>query len=231
LPEYLARSIKLLEERDAATATSCYFQCPPGVSRARLWTERGIREGAYRLDPKTSPALVVHMLAYMSPWSTVARADVVRRWGGFYDADRCLYAEDAFLWLKVLLNEVVAFSLEPLVRFNQGASELSANLNGARPVEPFLLYPEQIQVCCPSELRSLLGQVLAIRALKTACVLGYWGHWREARDLQRRFAVRSSWRLPKYIPAQICSTVMGAGLGKAWRALKTRSVIMFDRWH
>jgi glycosyltransferase involved in cell wall biosynthesis len=220
LPEFLARSIKLLEEHGAATATSCYFQFPLGVSLARLWTERGIREGAYRLKPSTPPTLVVHMLAYMSPWSTVARADVVRRWGGFYDADRCLYAEDAFLWLKVLLNEVVAFSLEPLVRFNQGASELSANLKGARPVEPFLLHPEQVEACCPLQLRSLLEQVLAIRALKTACVLGYWGQWREARALKRRFAFAGSWQLPLYIPAQVCSMPLGAALGKAWRVFK-----------
>jgi hypothetical protein len=220
LPEFLARSIKLLEEHDAATATSCYFQFPPGVSLARLWTERGIPEGAYRVKPSTPAPLVVHMLAYMSPWSTVARAEVVRRWGGFYDADRCLYAEDAFLWLKVLLNEVVAFSLEPMVRFNQGASELSANLKGARPVEPFLLHPEQIEACCPLQLRSLLGQVLAIRALKTACVLGYWGQWREARALKRRFAFAGSWRLPLYIPAQVCSMPLGAALGKAWRMFR-----------
>ena len=136
LPEYLARGVRLLDETGAAAVASCYFQHPPGVSRERLWRARGISEGTHRVAPDTPPALVAHMLAYMSPWSTMARADVVKRWGGFYDADRCLYAEDAFLWLKVLLNEKVAFSLEPLVRFNQGASELSKNLKGARSVEP-----------------------------------------------------------------------------------------------
>ncbi|HLM57547.1 MAG TPA: glycosyltransferase family A protein [Pyrinomonadaceae bacterium] len=221
LPEYLARGVALLDETGAAACASGYFQHPPGVSRESMWRARGIREGTHRVGPDTPPALVAHMLAYMSPWSTMARADVVRRWGGFYDADRCLYAEDAFLWLKVLLNETVAFSLEPLVRFNQGASELSKNLKGARPVEPFLLHPEQIEASCPEELRPLLGRVLAIRALKTACVLGYWGQWREARSLKRRFAVGGSWRLPKYVPAQVCSTPLGAGLGKAWRALHT----------
>lgn len=30
---------------------------------------------------------------------------------------------------------------------------------------------------------------LAARALKTACVLGYWGLWREARALVQRFRV------------------------------------------
>lgn len=220
LPEYLARAISMLEEMGAATATSCYFEHPPGVSRAPMWRARGISEGTHRLDAETPPNLFVQMLAYMSPCSTVARADVLKRWGGFYDAERCLYGEDAFLWMKVLLNERVAFSVEPLVRFHHDASGLSKNLVGARPVEPFLLHPEEVTASCPAHMRGLLGRVLAIRALKTACVLGYWGNWREARALKSRFAVEGSWRLPKYLPAQVCSTPLGAGLGAAWRALR-----------
>jgi GT2 family glycosyltransferase len=219
MPEYLSRGVRLLEESGAATATSGYFQHPPGESREQMWRARGIEEGTHRLSPETPPALVVSMVAYMSPWSTVARAEVVRRLGGFYAEDRCLYAEDAFLWLKVLLNEKVAFSLEPLVRFHQEASELSKNLKGARPVEPFLLHPEQVEASCPAVLRPLLARVLAARALKTACVLGYWGRWREARALKRRFAVAGGWRLPNYVPAQVCSTPLGSGLGSAWRAI------------
>ena len=220
LPEYLAENWRLLDENaEAATVTSGYIEHPAGISRAEMWRKRGITDGLHRLDPQTPPALVVSRLAYMSPWSTVARAEVVRRWGGFYSRERCLYAEDSFLWLKVLLNEAVVFNLTPLVRFHQEASALSKNLKGARPVEPFLLHPEEIEESCPPHLRELLSRILAARALKTACVLGYWGQWREARALKHRFAVAGSWRLPKYFPAQVCSTPLGAGLGKAWRAL------------
>ena len=220
LPEYLARGLRLLDETGAAAASSCYFEHPPGASRAPMWRARGVEEGAHRPGPASRPELVVQLLAYMSPCSTLARASAVRRWGGFYAADRCLYGEDAFLWLKVLLNEPVAFSLEPLVRFHHDASALSKNIQGARPVEPFLLHPEEVEAACPPHLRGLLGRVLAIRALKTACVLGYWGRWREARSIRRRFAVAGDWRLPKYVPARVCSTPVGAGLGAAWRALR-----------
>jgi GT2 family glycosyltransferase len=219
LPRYLEACVRLLDETGAVAVTSCYFEHPPGESRARMWRARGILEGAHQLTPGTSPKLVVAMLAFMSPCSTVARAAVVRGWGGFYSAERCLYGEDAFLWLKVLLNERVAFSLEPLARFHHDASELSKNLRGARPVEPFLLHAEEVEAACPPHMRGLLARVLAIRALKTACVLGYWGEWREARSLKRRFAVAGAWRLPKYVAAQVCSTPLGAGLGRAWRAL------------
>ena len=220
LPEYLAESMGWLKQYgEAASITSGYVECPAGVSREALWRARGITEGLHRLAPQTSPALVVSMLAYMSPCSTVARAEAVRRWGGFYSSERCLYGEDAFLWLKVLLNEAVAFNLAPLVRFHHEASGLSKNLQGARPIEPFLLHPAEIEESCPAHLRELLARVLATRALKTACVLGYWGEWRAARALKRRFAVAGSWRLPKYIPAQVCGTPLGGTLGKAWRTL------------
>ena len=65
------------------------------------------------VTPGTNPKVVIALLAYMSPCTTVVRAEVLRCCGGFYDRDRCMYAEDAHLWLKVLLNEAVAVNLEP----------------------------------------------------------------------------------------------------------------------
>jgi hypothetical protein len=67
--------------------------------------------------------------------------------------------------------------------------------------------------------------VLAARAFKTACVLGYWGDWRGARRLARRFRVSGGWRLPYFAPALVCSTPFGAALGRAWRALPAKRAI------
>ena len=221
LPDYLQEGVAALDHYgpDVASITAGYYEYPAGLSREQMWRARGLSEGAHRVDAGTSPELVVSMLAYMSPWSTVARAEVLRRWGGFYSRHRCLYAEDAYLWLKLLMNETVAFNLKPLVNFHVEASELSKNLRGARPVEPFLTEPEELRAACPPHLSSLLEQVLAIRALKTACVLGYWGRWREADKLRKRFTVPGQWRLPNYLPALVCSTPLGPQLGRAWRWL------------
>ena len=219
LPDYLAESVRLLDQygSDVALITSGYIEHPAGVSRERMWKHRGITEGVHCVDPDTSPESVARMLAYMSPCTTVARTAVVHRWGGFYDRDHCRYAEDAHLWLKILLNESVAMNLDPLARIHFEASGPTQTRRAARPVEPFLIHPEEIEASCPSHLREPLSRVLAIRALKTACVLSYWGDWRAARSLRNRFAVAGGWRLPKYFPAQICSTPLGSALGKAWR--------------
>jgi GT2 family glycosyltransferase len=223
LPTYLEESVRKLEEfgAEVATISHGYIEYPSGVSREEMWIKRGIRTGVVRVEAETAPSLLVSMLAYMSPWSTVARREVLLKWNGFYSREKCLFAEDAYLWLKILLNEKVAFDLKPLVRFHKEASDLSQNLKGARPVEPFLTDPTEIEAVCPPHLRELLARVLAIRAAKTACMLGYWGRWREARQLMKRFTNSRNWRLPFHIPAMVCSTPVGAGLGKAWRGINT----------
>ena len=225
LPHYLYESVRLLESfwPEVASVTCGYIEHPAGASTEKLWRKRGLREGAQRVQPDTDPALVVNMLAYMSPCSTLTRAEVIHKWGGFYDREKCAFGEDAFLWLKVLLNETVAFNLDPLVQFHREASGLSKNLNGSRPVEPFLEDTSEIESACPAALRDLLSQVLAIRAAKTACVLGYWGHWREARSLARRFTSARNWRLPYHASAVVCSTPIGSVLGASWRAVSGTS--------
>lgn len=219
-PEYLTQAVAVFDRLPgAATVTSGYFEFPDGVSREPYWRKRGIRENTHRVTEETSVELLVNMLAYMSPWSTVVRADVIRKWGGFFSRNRCLYAEDAFLWIKVLLNETVAFHTQPLACFHTEASGLSKNLTNARPIEPFLLYPEEIQAACPPPLRGLLERFLARRAFKTASVLGYWGQWREAAQLRRRFSCPGAWRLRYYFPALLAGTPAGALAGATCRAL------------
>ena len=221
LPNYLHESVRLLESFDSevASVTCGYIEYPSGVSTESRWRKRGLTSGIQRVHPDTEPSLMVAMLAYMTPCSTLTRAEVIRKWGGFYDRERCAFGEDAFLWLKVLLNETVAFNLKPLVQFHREASGLSKNLNGSRPVEPFLEDPSEIDAACPTALRDLLSQVFAIRAAKTACVLGYWGHWREARSLVRLFTSAKNWRLPYHASAVVCSTPVGSVLGASWRAV------------
>lgn len=218
LPDYLAESVRLLDQsREAATVTSGYFEFPSDASTERMWRSRGLQEGMMRVSGETDPALVVSVLAYMSPCTTIARKDIVRKFGGFFERDRCAYAEDAHLWLNVLLNHPVLVNLTPLARVHFEASGATQTRRQARPVEPFLLQPGEIESSCPAELRELLSRVLAARALKTACVLGYWGRWREARNLVKRFQVAGAWRLPYYSSSLVCRTPIGAVFGKLWR--------------
>lgn len=224
LPRYLEQSVAMLDGAgaDVASITTGYIEQPAGISRDGLWKARGITAGVHRVDAGTSPQRLVSMLAYMTPCTTIARASILRRWNGFYSATKCLYGEDAFLWLKVLLNHPVAFDLQPLVHIHTDASALGVGRSGARPIEPFLASPEQIETCCPASLQPLLAGFLATRAFKTACVLGYWGEWRAARSLVRRHYSAGAWRLPYFAPALVCSSPLGGWLGHLLRTVTTK---------
>lgn len=219
--EYLAYCVSLLDCHTPRVASvSCgYLDYPPGISTESMWRKRGLTEGFQRVAPGDSCQLLVYRLAYMSCCNTVVRTDVVRRWGGLYSQNGCRYAEDATLWLKILLNESVYFHLLPLANFYRDASALSGNLTGARPVEPFLSDPDHVAEVCPPELLPLLRGFYAFRACKTASVLGYWGESRKARALFRRFVSLSDWRMPFFAPALVGCTPVGGFLGRFWRSL------------
>ena len=224
LPAFLERSVAVLDRpgRGLATVSSGYLLYPGGRSTEEMWRKRGLREGIYEVNTETPPRFLVYLLAYLSPWNTMARRDVLLRWGGFFSENRCVYGEDSYLWLKILMNEPVGLILEPLACFHTEASALSGNLSGARPVEPILTNPEGIEACCPDALRTLLRQVLTLRAIKTACVLSYWGQWREGRKVLRQFVPGSGWHVPGLWVAQLCATPLGALAGRAFRLMRQR---------
>ncbi|MFN3325129.1 MAG: glycosyltransferase family 2 protein [Bryobacteraceae bacterium] len=221
-PEYLESSVVALDRcgQQVASVTSGYVEMPHGRSALEICGPRGIREGVHRITPATAPISLVHMLAYMMPCSTVLPASHLRRFGGFYEG--WSYAEDATLWLRILLNEPVYFQLHPLVYVHRDASALSANLPGARPVEAFLRDPEAVTRYTPPELQNLLRRFYAIRAGKTAAVLGYWGCTEQARQVFRRFVSPRDWNLPFVAAGAIGCTPVATILGKLWRAAVAR---------
>jgi len=221
MPNFLAGGMRQFEKSpsEIASVTSGYVEMPRRKSSFALSQSRGLTDGRVRLHPGTPPALAGALVAYMTPCTTIARTEVIRTLGGFYENGRCSYGEDAHLWLKLLFNEQVAIDLEPRTLIYRDASDLSGNLPGVRPVEPFLEDPSEVEGSCPANLRPLLRDVLAIRAFKTACVLGYWGDWRAAARLRRRF-VSTSWApLPYRWASLVCATPVGSILGDAWRKL------------
>jgi GT2 family glycosyltransferase len=217
-PGYLAHAVdQLAGAPDAAAAVCAHVLVPPGSSTAPMWHRRGVRAGPFRARPTTPVRTLVAVVAFMLTNTTVVRTDVARRLGGFYE-HRCLYAEDANLMLKLALCETLMLSLEPLALYHRDASALNRRDRGMRPVEPFLVDPSDVEAVTPAELEPLLRSFLAARALKTACVLAYWGRWREGRALARRFRSPGSWRLPLFAVATLGVNPVGAFAAALWRA-------------
>jgi glycosyltransferase involved in cell wall biosynthesis len=221
-PEYLAESIRLLDGFGEGTACLewAMIEYPGAVSTALRWNRHGIPEGSYQVSPATPPQLVAAFLAHMLPSSTVMRKWAFQEAGGYYAKDRCVYAEDAYLWLNVLLHHPVAFCSRPLVHKDCAAASLSTNLNGVRPIEPFLLDPAGVVERCPRELKELLRRVLVIRACKTASVYGYSGDYRRARALMREFVRPSDWWAPWFFTAVAASTPAAKWMGGLARLMR-----------
>jgi GT2 family glycosyltransferase len=196
LPEYLARGVALLERHCVSAVSGGYTEFPRNYVPREVWKKRGLKEGIQPVGPQLDAAALVSMLAFMSPCSTIVRTESARRWGGFYEADKCRYAEDAAFWLKVLLNEPVYFHFDPLSEFHREGSQLSANFRSVRPLEPFLTDPGILKEECPPELGRVLDGFLAIRASRTATVRGLWGDWRSAADLMAKFSTPGVWNWP-----------------------------------
>ena len=99
----LQESVSLLESfgSEVASVTCGYIEYPSGESTESMWRKRGLRSGVQRVEPDTEPSLMVSMLAYMSPCSTLTRAEVFRSGAAFTIERNARFGEDAFLWLKV----------------------------------------------------------------------------------------------------------------------------------
>ncbi len=221
--DYLENAVRALQDDpELGAVTFGYLEYPSGENTEPMWKRRGLVSGNYRVTTATHPRLMNFLAAFMSPCSTVARTGMIRELGGFFDRDRCLFGEDQFLWIKVLLRAKVRVDLRPLTSFHRESSGLSANLAGARPVEPMFTYAAELRASCPHELLPVLAGFLAYRSHKTACMLGYWGKWREAADLRRRFRATGAWKDPYYLPALVCGTPVGASLGTLVRAVTRR---------
>jgi hypothetical protein len=218
LPHHLQTAVNAFAERPGLGAfVQGYIEFPAGISREQVWRKRGLQDGVQTVAGQ-SPLMLHHMLVYMTPPTTAASAEVLRRWGGFYESG-CTFGEDALLMLKILLREQVAFTLCPSVALHRESGGLSQNLKGAHPVEPFLVHPQDVENVCPPALLPQLREFYAIRAFKAACMLGYYGHWQQAAEFRRRFRFKGDRTLPYYLSSWVCSTPLGAFAGALHRRL------------
>jgi glycosyltransferase involved in cell wall biosynthesis len=219
-PDYLQESVEKMRSLpdEVVSLTWGMTIYPRGESTAKRWKEQGIPEGVFRATPDSDAGVMIAMLANMLPSSTVMRRGVFEELGGYYAKNRCVYSEDAWLYLRLLLRYAAAFDYRPLTFRFEDASELAVNVKGARPIEPFLVDPESVTDGCAAAMQPLLREVLARRALKTASVYGYWGEFRKSRQLFRRFVSAKDWRLPYFaIGLASCTPLCGwaGGIARA----------------
>ena len=227
-PDYLKESVAQMNGKMSGEAASLTWGMkifPRGESTERRWREGGIPEGDLsgesrdrRWSDHRDAGEHAALVDGDSESGVPGPGRLLRKY-------RCVYSEDAWLYLKLLLRYPATFDYRPLTYRFEDASELAVNLRGARPIEPFLQDPESVSADCPAAMQSLLREVLARRALKTATVYGYWGEFQQSRALFKRFVSPGDWRLPYFATGLAsCTPLSGWAGGIARAAVRRRGI-------
>ena len=128
--------------------------------------------GRWRVSSEVSPRRLKYYVDFCHSSCILARRSAVERYGGYYAADRCVYGEDSYLWLQLVLNHPLAIDPEPRVWFHTEHSELGAARVGRHPVRPALLASEPLlQQCDPAYRRALRDLLAYYRLLLTEQLL------------------------------------------------------------
>lgn len=200
MPELLETCVNALEDNPTcgAAAASHYL----GEARRDMtgvFRSYGMKDGLWRLDSNISDRELKYAVYIMHSSSTVARRDVITRYGGFYCRNRCLLGEDYYLWLQVMLNHPIYRIMRPLWWFHSEASELANTDALCRAMQPFLHEADDIRMACPPELAETLERWFAITALGIAHECSVEGNTEMASELVKLFPrmKRARWEYVK----------------------------------
>jgi len=167
-PEFLELGVAALTR---APECAAWVAGRAEASARRIRTARDRRmglTGRWRASSEVSPRRLKYYVDFCHSSCILARRSAVERYGGYYAADRCVYGEDSYLWLQLVLNHPLAIDPEPRVWFHTEHSELGAARVGRHPVRPALLASEPLlQQCDPAYRRALRDLLAYYRLLLT----------------------------------------------------------------
>ncbi len=183
LPSFLERGVSLLEDETARVAAvwTGYYRAPSMKRNADLFGELS---GVYEIGSETTVKMIRQIIKSLWTCSAIMSTDVAKKWGGFYDHDRCLIGEDTYLFLKLLFNERIGVIPEPLGIYHMEASSLSGGERKTPlPPSPYLTKPAELIATCHPNKRAVLRKTLILLALGKIISLAECGREREAQRL------------------------------------------------
>jgi glycosyltransferase involved in cell wall biosynthesis len=208
LPFHLENSLQTIETRNVGMVSCMYYEWALQHDMTDYWARRGIRVGKeYSLGPDTDPVQADWIISYLHTDAALIRTDLARKYGGFYDKDRCTSGEDTVFFMRIAMNETYLALGPSTVIHHREDSGLSHTVEHALP--PFLHDPNIVLDYCPAEKRQLITGIIDHMALRHAQIRARHGRKAEAVDLLRRFPGTSAF-------------------GKEYRLC--RRTIVFSRW-
>jgi hypothetical protein len=158
---------------ECAASVTGQFVGPGRVSRAAQYRRLGLETGVWRLPLSAPPKALKSFVDFCHSSCVVARRTLVQRHGGYYDADRCTYGEDSYLWMIFVLNYPLYVDPEPRVWFHTEHSSLGEARMGRHPLRPALVASEPLlRRCKPEYLPSLHDLLAYYRLVETEKLMG-----------------------------------------------------------
>lgn len=165
LPEFLDCSLKNLNENPECVLSTCNYFTEPSRKTPRLTRLASLLPGPYRLpvDIDVSRLGFINGVVH-SAGTVLCLTAVIRLYGGFYE-NRCIWGEDRYLWIQVILNHFIYYDPRQMFWYHTEASDL-ASFNIKRNFSPLVTNPQPIRNHCPHPYRNLLDLYLAISAVR-----------------------------------------------------------------
>jgi hypothetical protein len=227
LPGYLERVLGILKDHPEcdAVASTCLLETPE-TGRISYFKHLGLAEGVWNVGMCRSRKDRASVFYTFTSSTIVCRREVVQRYGGFYEKDRCMCGEDLYLWTQILFGHTIYRLAEPLAWYHKDASGLDIRPIGERRLVPVLTDPELIRRNCPANRRDLLELVLAEYALATAHLLAAIGDVDRAAWLLNAFPLMRTlkWECLK-LRIKMATPFLVPWVrrvrGRAWRTMRT----------
>lgn len=159
LPNFLTVTLQHLKQRpDCALCLTGQYRGESRSDWGRVLSSLGLSSGQWRLPTELPIEQYKPNIDVLHSGAIVCDRNIVNRFGGFYDKNRCTYGEDIYLWLQVVLNYPIYRDLRPLMWYHTEASDLAV-WKQVRPPWPMLLEPEPIRRSCPDSYRPILESI------------------------------------------------------------------------
>jgi glycosyltransferase involved in cell wall biosynthesis len=164
-PEFLETTLKAIQENDVAMVTTTTFELPKGYDTKENLKQNGIEPGVFGFRGTEDPQKAEAILSIMIAINNLIRTEIVRKYGGFYDKDRCIFGEDRTLLWRIAFSESFMIVGRTLAYYHTEDSELGPHVI-SRPLPPYLQDPKSLMDYCPQSVHTLICEVLDIQVLR-----------------------------------------------------------------
>jgi glycosyltransferase involved in cell wall biosynthesis len=200
-PDFLKEALQALDAHPESDVWLCSTLWQPQNEYRLPFLNREKNKqqsGVWKLETDYTPLETAEVLNFFATGAVVARTEVIKKYGGYFDALRCTSGEDGYLWLQVMYNHLIIREPRALLIIHTDGSDLGIGRRSLKPVPPWLDFPEHVLKHCPFNYLNALRAYFDLSAFLAFRREVYQGHFWKAFRLVCRYPKLSHYRSPEY---------------------------------